>query len=358
MKKLIALSFMLLLLWGCFACGTAQPSQESSEPAPVEKESTSLLSDKKFKNGFYIRGLGEPIYPEHAEEETTEEKFGNVGVFQYGLSDLQDPVWTIAQWSTRYSFHDTAVTTFTQPEENVYRYENPSKLLQVNTETGEFTLGLKASECYVYGDRVAGQEWPHLLIEREFTNAISPSPFSKVSDMKKLLVTVDVRLDAYEDMMTTEADPGIHAAQLMYYLYVSHRNPQTKSFDNMIWLGLPVFDNREELVEQADFVDSGSKGSATERYIYNLGSDQIMPEGNGFYKDGKIYSGNDAPFVKISADVLPYIQTALERAQAADCMLNCSYENLYVNGMYIGFELPGTYDIQMTFKNLDIRAVL
>jgi len=35
-------------------------------------------------------------------------------------------------------------------------------------------------------------------------------------------------------------------------------------------------------------------------------------------------------------------------------MVNSSWENLYVNGMYTGYELPGNYDIDMSFKNIDI----
>ena len=364
MKKFFAFLMSICLLFALCACNGTPSSEDepdkgggSGTETPVEDESTSLLTDKKFKNGFKVRGLGEPIYPEHADEETTEDKFGTLGMLQYGQSDLEEPVWTIAQWSSRYSLHDPEITDFETISEGVYRYENRSKLLQVNTETGEVTLGLKASECYVYGDRVAGQEWPHFLLERDITNQTSPSPFTKISSLKKINVSVDARLDYYEDCMTTEADDGLHAAQLMYYVFVSHRNPQTKSFDDMIWFGLPVFDNRTENVEQADFVDTGSKGSATEKYIYNLGSSQILPDGNGFYKDGEIYSGEDAPYVHVEVDILPYIRTAFDAAQAADCMLNSTYENLYINGMYIGFELPGTYDIQMSLRNLDIRVV-
>ncbi len=352
MRKFIGLFVCLCLLLCCVCCAGQEPVQPAEPIDP--KEGTSLLTDKKFRNGFSLRGLGEPIYPEHAEEETTEDKFGTVGLLQYGKNGLDAPVWTIAQWSTRYSLHDAL---FTSPSEGVYRYENTSKLVQVDTSDGSFTLGLKASECYVYGDRVPGQEWPHLLIERDLTNQTSPSPFTKVSDKQKILVSVKARLDAYEDKMTVEANPGVHAAQLMYYLFISHRNPQTKTFDDMIWLGLPVFDNRSETVAQADFVDSGSKGSATERYIYNLGSDEFLTGDNNFWKDGRICAGEDTPYVSVAVDVLPCIRTALERAQAADCMQDCEYENLYVSGMYIGFELPGTYDIQMSFQELDIRVV-
>ena len=345
---------MTLFLFGGLACEEIPDQEVSVLP---QDESISLISDKKFKNGFYIRGLGEPIYPDHAEEETTENKFGYVGKIQYGQSELSEPVWEISQWSTRYSLHDVSLTAFSQPAEKVYRYENPSKLLQVDTKTGQFTLGLKGSACYVYGDRIWGQEWPSFFLERSLTKSMAPSPFTKIDDLKNLFMMVDVKMDAFEDCMKSKANPDLHAAQLMYYLYLSHRDPNTRIFDDMIWFGLPVFDNRSEKVEQLDFVDSGTKGTATECFIYTLSTEQFMPEGNGFFKDGRVIDQSD-DFVRVCVDVLPYVRPALNRAQASGCMLDTNFENLYVSGFYIGFELPGTYDIQMSFKNLDIRVVM
>lgn len=357
MKKIVSFILSIMLVFFVFAaCDGGEP--QIDDTPPIENEGTSILNDKKFKNGFNVRGLGEPIYPQHADEEKNgaDDKFGNVTAFQYGKSGLDSPLWTLSQWSTRYSFANEDYTDFSQVDTGVYSYKNKSKSLKVDTNTGEFDLGLKASECYVYGDRGSGQEWPHLLIERNITNQVSPSPFTKISDKEKIVASVTTRLNSFDDKMTVTANPGVHAAQLVYYLFISNRNPDTKTFDDMIWLGIMIFDNRHEFVPQADFIDSGSKGSATEKYIYNLPTDAFLSKDNNFWQYGKIADGKDSKWVTTSVDVLPYIKTALERAQAADCMVSSSYENLYVSGMYIGYELPGTYDIDMSFKNLDIRV--
>lgn len=357
MKKILCL---ILCLMFAFVMASCVPGDDNTSPIGtgdnVDK-GTSILTDKYFRNGFGVRGLGNPIYPAHAEEETYgNDNTGVVTLFQYGKTDLDQPRWNIAQWSTRYAFHNPAITEFRDLGNNTYSYSNPSKLLEVNTKTGEFKLGLKASECYVYGDRVHGQEWPHLLIERYISNQSNPSPHTKVSDKDKIMVSVEARLNSFEDKMSVPANPGLHSAMMMIYLYVSNRNPVSQTYDDMIWFGVMIFDNRWEYSPQMDFVDIGSKDSATGKYIYNLDGSDFLSPGNNFWKDGQIVSGYDSPWVKVNVNVLPYIRTALERAQASDCMLSSSYENLYISGMYIGYELPGTYDIEMSFKNLDIRV--
>ena len=60
----------------------------------------------------------------------------------------------------------------------------------------------------------------------------------------------------------------------------------------------------------------------------------------------------------MQVDVLGKIYEAFNSAQANGYMKGSKWENLYINGMYFGFELPGTYDIDMSFRNLDITSYI
>lgn len=317
-------------------------SEEKEEP-----EEYSLLTDKKFKRGFKVRGLGLPIYPEHADEETFGDAYDTGYVFDYGKTTEDAPLWSVCQWSTRYAFHDTSITTFTA-KGRTYTYENKSKLFRVNTGTGEFTLGLKASECYVYGDRYGTQEWPHLLISRENINR---NEFSRIYGKEEIRVRLNASLDKFEDKMRTTPSEVVHAAQCMFYLYVSNYNKQSNNFSDMLWLGMSIFDSRYEYTPPYARGDTESKESATGKYIYNVQNEYYLGAGNNFYEDGQISVGNK---VSIDFDILPFVQIALDKAKEDGYMLSSSYENLYINGMYVGFELPGTYDIQMSFDGMDI----
>lgn len=318
-----------------------------------EEELISVLTDKKYKRGFTVRGLGLPIYPEHAEEETVEgaHLYDPGYLFQYGKTDLDAPVWQLCQWATRYGFHDESVTTFSDLGNGKYSYTNPSKTFKVDTQTGEIYLGLDASECYVYGDRTAGQEWPHLLLSRD----IKRNANSKVSDKSSINVSLDIALDKFEDKMTSPVNTGLHSAMCLFYVFVSNWDEASNNFSDMLWLGMGLFDNRYEYSPEMGMADEGSKDSATGKYIYNIAGDQYLSNGNNFYEDGEIKVDSEK-YVSIDFDILPFIQIALSRAQQNGMMKSSKFENLYISGMYIGFELPGTYDIAMHFKNMDITV--
>lgn len=314
----------------------------------IDDDSSSILSDRKFKRGFVVRGLGLPIYKDHADEETYGPAYDTGYVFQYGKDDLDSPVWEICQWSSRYGFHDESVTKFTA-NGTEYTYTNPSKFFRVNTSTGEFTLGIEGEKCYVYGDREPYMEWPHLLVSRD----INRSFLTKVSDKTELRIKLDASLDRFEDKMTVEPIPWLHAAQCMFYLYISNYDEKTDNFSDMLWLGMSIFDSRSEYTEEFARPDTESKESGTGKFIYNVASTEYLSDGNNFYRDGKIAVGTS---VTIDFDILPFVKIALQKAQEQGCMLSSKYENLYVSGMYIGFEIPGTYNIEMTYNNMDIRV--
>lgn len=355
------MALLLAFSIGCASTGTEiQSSKPSSESESiVEKdEGISVLTDKTFSKGFGLRGLGNPIYKDKASEETykNDSLTNVVKHFDYGKNLNVTPDWNLAQWSTRYSFNDPDHTSFNDYGDGVYEYINTTKRVKIDTNTGDFELGLDASKCYVYGHRQNGWEWPHLLIERDIgINPENPT-LTKISDKEKVVVTLDSRLNYFKDNMGDASNPGLHSAMMMIYLYVANYDEEYKCFTDMLWFGVMIFDNRWAYIPQMDFGDENSKDSATGKYIYNLPSDAFLSDDNNFWKDGQIVQGTDSPWVRTEIDVLPYVNLALKKAQMNGYMLGARYENLYVNGMYIGYELPGTYDIDMSFKNLDIKV--
>ena len=364
MKKIVAL-FIIGLLAFSTACtkpnnGATSDTINPPNSGSIEEidEGISILTDKTFSKGFRLRGLGGAIYKDKVSEETykNDSLTGVVSEFEYGKNLKSTPEWNIAQWSTRYSFNDPNHTSLIDHGNGVYEYLNTTKRVKINTNTGDFELGLDASKCYVYGDRVSGQEWPHLLIERDIGINYDNPTLTKISDKEKVVVTLDSKLNYFKDNMGEKANPGLHSAMMMVYLYVANYDRVYKRFTDMLWFGVMIFDNRWEYIPQMDFGDVNSKDSATGKYIYNLPSDIFLSDDNNFWENGKIVQGENNKWVRTEIDVLPYVEIALKRAKINGYMPNAKYENLYINGMYIGFELPGTYDIDMSFRNLDIKV--
>ena len=274
------------------------------------------------------------------------------------------PQWHLAQWASRYPFHDKQNTTyeikngqktfnyrFTEVERNHYLYENQSKTFEVNTRTGEYRLALKASECY-HSDRVAYQEWPHLLLEQDLCTPSGLNAACKISDSKTIRVKIDAKINEFVDHMGDRADYGLHSAMCLFYLYVANYDETARNFTDMLWFGIPIFDNRYVFSEEASFPDAGSKESATDKWIFNISSSAFFqPDYNLYDEAGKILLNT---WRTVDVELTDLIRRAFNAAQEAGYMKDSKWDNLYINGMYTGYELPGTYDIDMSFKNIDI----
>ena len=280
--------------------------------------------------------------------------------FDYDIEQTKSPVWRLQQWATRYPFHDKENKAdpfdyrFTVLGENHYLYENRSKTVEVNTDTSEIRLALKASECYKM-PRIDGQEWPHLLLCQDFGTAANPTKQMIVSNSHSLRVKLDMKMNSFTDQMGDSANPNLHSAICMLYLFVQYQPKGYIGYKDMIWLGMSLFDNREAYPNGMSRIDSG-KASATGRWIYNIGTSNFLNPDNNIYD----INGN-MQFDKwqtIDFEIMPFISQALKEAQAGGCMQGATLEDLQISGMYIGFELPGTYDIDMSFRNLDITSLI
>ena len=328
------------------------------EGTGTEKGYVSLMQDRFFKRGFNVWGLGLPVYGDEIELYGGDyEKQTSVN-FDYDIAQAEKPVWKLQQWATRYPFHDKENAAdpfdyrFTVAGDGEYLYENRSKTVAVNTNTSEFRLALKASECYKR-PREEFQEWPHLLLSQDFGTAAEPTRQMIVSNARSLKVKLDMKMNSFVDHMGESADPALHAAICMLYLFVQYQPEGSNGYKDMIWLGMSLFDNRVAYPEGMSRIDGG-KASASGKWIYNIDTRHFLnPENNIYDAEGNIQYDK---WVTVDFEILPFIDQALKEAQAGGCMQGATWADLQISGMYIGFELPGTYDIDMSFRNLDIAA--
>ena len=366
MKKYMKIIAFILLLAICIpfvACvsGNNDIAGGDDDGKTDNEKQVSVLRDKKFRQGFLVRGLGKPIYDDPIE--TFGEAYDPNVYFNYDQKGLK-PSWRLCQWATRYPFHDknnssteikdgkaTFNYKFTDKGNGEYLYENQSKTVGVNTKTGEYRLALKSSECYKY-DRTAGQEWPHLLLEQYLCTPSLFVPETKISDSQSVRVTLDCKINSFKDNMGDRADYSLHSCMCLFYLFVANYDEKANVFTDMLWFGIPVFDNRYTFSEEQSFPDTGSKESATDKWIFNIASSNFFnPDYNLYDVEGNILYDT---WRTVDVELIHLIRKAFNEAQKQGYMQNSSWENLYVNGMYTGYECPGNYDIDMSFKNIDI----
>ncbi len=320
-----------LLLTGC-----ASRTDPSAAAAPHE-----LLPDPTYAGWFHLRGLGLP----------TDDGLDK-GVFR-SSGKVGQPVWTLAQWASRHSLADPAATRQLQLDDHLFAITNASKRVTVDSRRGEIELALFASACYDR-PRQQGESWPHLLASAPLTDTRYPSFSCRVAPMKKLDVSFACRLDSFIDRHP-EANPKLHAAQFQLFLYVQNLTQGDDGFGDMLWFGIPIFDNRFPLKDES-YQRDGGKADASGKFIYSLPSKACLAEGEGFVRDGRLLEGKSARWVEFRADVAPWIVYAFQLARKNGFLATTELRDLYVSGLNFGWEMTGAYDASMRLRGLSIVA--
>ena len=299
-----------------------------------------LIRDTNFASGFNVSGLS-----------SKEDGLSIKARFDYGDADKK-PAWRIDQWDTRHSLADSETTRFSEANTGIYKIANPSKEITIDTTKGE--LGLKLLSSMIYEKpREYFSRWPHLLIEDFGMYADSKNKFAyKLKNLSQLRFRVQQKLTYFEDKMGGSADQKIHGALFYSYLYVTGTNNRGES--ERIWFGLPLFDNRYAFSGEYGKKD-GDKDDASDFFIYNIPS-RAFTETTFHNAEGIPVGSVDNPWMNIDFDVLPHTQKALVAAQSQGFMQGVKMEDLYINGMTMGWEHPGTYDAEMVVKDLSLKA--
>lgn len=295
-------------------------------PVPGEYE---LLQDRNFHRGFTVLNMG------GEEKEST--KTGILACTRPGDS----PVWNVAQWETRWDFRDPAQTGCSCPETGVFRFDSRDKIFTVDTNTATVTMELNAAQ--VYGSpRREGQGWPHLLIEGP--TVCPQAPFAnQLGEADALWLSFAQRLTMFRDHMGSAADPTLHAGSFYIYLYIKGQNQRGET--EMTWFGLTLFDNRFHFDVERGSRDAG-KADASGLFIYQV---PIRA-----FRQVPVMVGDD--WLDVRIDVLPYVRRALELAQQRGYMQGVRMEQVFIDGMNMGWEMPGTYDGCMQIRDLSLKT--
>ena len=320
----------LALLLGCSNDPVSQTEKESiameSEIEKTVPNEQTVVADDHYRNGFNLLGV--------RSIETGDQV---MDVLNYGQEYGVYPLWRLAQWGTRHSLEGTEVQV---AGEGIFSYSNRAKAVTADTNTGEVILKATASEEYER-PRKQGEDWPHLLMEQYF---LKPA---FVKDLQELRVRVSVRISEFERKMTdAEYDPALHAAQVSWYLTIQNQNSSSGKYGDYYWFGLPIFDNRDSLPEESYFQDGG-KADTTSKFIYNMPAKAYLTKG---LEDGE--------WATIDLDVLPYVLKAKDLAYRSGFLQGTEPDDLALSNMNIGWDLPGTFDVEMRMKDLQIIAKL
>jgi hypothetical protein len=286
-------------------------------------EERELVQDRHFQRGFI---LWKPEPGKHV-------RYGEVRGFDLGAA----PIWGLSQWSSKFPLDPAALA---RPAIDLLVCSNAAKsvfLGQSGTSKADLAMALNASIEYGATARKAGDPWVHLLVEQEFD---APPPLEKLS---AAILRVEARLLRSRNLHEQDYSPDVHAAQFQIFFTVQNRNRQSPGYGDLLWFGVPIYDNRERFPKEFKAQDFGG----TAKFIFT-------PEGKAF----SAASAHDGEWVTIKKDLLPLMGEALEAAWAKGFLGGSkTFGDYHIGGMNMGWELPGTFDVKMQVRNLSLKVV-
>jgi len=286
-------------------CGTSLSAEEKSWEA---------LPDVKFSKGFVLTGATHEA-PKRVET--------------FGQEDVT-PVWRVAQW------HSKGLLDRVQIDEETIKLTDDYKSLTLNRKTGAVNLTVDTSKEYPEPRTSGSQPWVHLLLEQ--------SPFPKpVQVSEAAAIWVEVEFELTENKAFGPQDPGLHAAQLSWFLYLKNTNRQSHGFRDFVWFGVSMFDSRHDFIPDYASQDFAMPNGS---FIYTLGSKR--------YLDKPVEVGKRQT---IRVNILDNIREGIETAHKHSFITNTTIDDVVLDGTNIGWEIPGTYNVGVTLHKLSVTVV-
>jgi hypothetical protein len=282
-----------------------------------------LIQDPHFQNGFLL------LEPKPGKRVV----YG--AITEAGAA--VKPAWDLGQWSSK---HPLTTAEAKRLPDGVLCFSNVAKRVCIGAPgTADADLSLAANASVEYGDRARksqAEPWVHLLAQQDIANPPS------LTELAHCFFHVEARLKRSVLYHTNDYTPALHAAQFTIYLTVANRNPKSPGYGQYYWFGIPVYDNRSRIAPSFQARDFGG----TAMFIYNLPSDVFAKE-----------STHDGQWVTFAGDLLPLMRDGLKAGWKAGFMPgSVEFADYRVTGIFLGWELPGIFDVEMQLRNLSLKG--
>lgn len=299
---------LLLLVNGMVA------AQESKQ-GPV-----SLLSDEGFAQGFIS------LNPKQGARITG-------GVLQ-PRGATGKPGWEIAQWGSRFDIGKHAPIYGVNGETI---YADPGKTVKVYPDSS-FVLEVKGGEEFVDRPRSFFESWPHLYLEQLFGGE------HFLADYERLDFRLEGRHLYTINHLGPKMDDRLHTAQLIIQFFVHNKNPRSSGYNKEKFiLSLPVYDYRWDYRAETGFQDAGTKKTTTNMFVYG-------PSGQGIWSG--TFREDTVNWHGMDEDLMPHFWEGFIQAKRAGFMPHSQFSDLALASFVFGWEMPGTFDAAMHFRNM------
>lgn len=325
----------------------------------LDKNQITPIMSKYIEEGY------EPIYSDLAFHDPIVVSKTNQVSKPYYYTDTpidayktgKDSSWEIAQWGSNYDLIGDSETdgyTLDVDEENLsYTITSkgkmvndefvPAKKVTFNGKDGSFYL---ESNCSVEYDSPRGTNdpWVHLLVQDSF----GKEDIYNIANKDSIILDMEYTIDKFEDHMNGATGP--YAAQIVYYLLVYNWGEPRETnpdYGQAIWFGLSIWDNRNMGEPMSPYINL-DPGTGT--LIYSIST-------NEYYTDYKGCTPMPGESRKFAIDIKQYLQQAFLGARERGYFPNSTFDQLYFGHTNFGFEMPGTYDLGVSFDHVCLFGI-
>jgi hypothetical protein len=296
---------LFLYVWARLIIGTA---------SATERE---LIRDNRFQAGFI---LWKTKPGQHVS-------YGELKGFDTNVA----PAWGLSQWSSKFPLDPSTIVR----SQDSMICSNAAKAIAL-TKNAALAMAVNTQPEYGPKARSASDPWVHLLVEQEFDPA---APLEKIASAK---LHVEARLERSRNLHHGDYTPDVHAAQFQIFFTVQNRNHQSSGYGDLLWFGIPIYDNRDRFPKAFKAQDFGG----TAKFIYTAGGETFTSQ-----------SAHDHRWITIDKDLLPLMREALKAAWARGFLKGSkSLTDYSIGGMNMGWELPGTFDVEMQVRALSLKT--
>jgi len=280
-----------------------------------------LVRDPHFQSGFCL------LEPKPGKRVV----YGTLG----GLAPGK-PVWDLAQWSSRFPLRleNRAVSGQT------LAFTNNAKAVVVgepDNAVADLSLAVNTGAEYPQARKSADEPWVHLLVQQDFENPPT------LAELGACEFHLEARLKRSRLVHTNDYSPSLHAAQYFVYLTVANRNPKAADYRGCFWFGIPIYDNRHRIVPAYEAQDFGE----TKLFIFTPASDR--------FARGSTHGGE---WVTFEQDLLALMRLGLEHARDKGFIKGApDFADYRPLGIFIGWEVPGMFDVDLQIRNLSLKAI-
>ncbi len=260
--------------------------------------------------------------------------------------------WTMSQWgrAEQYSLYYASTSSTSSP----YTYGNEARAIDVDVDNGEITLHHDSGKEFIADYGVAKNSrdsniWPHMLLESSLKSV-------KMGDIDNLYVSFDYtpiycQFDGVE--LSDQEKAGADGAAQLFMYFRLQENDTTRRCK--IWLGLPLFDSRYNVIQEYHNLDANHAG-ATNDTIYSASTRDYLPVNEKYgIEMNKTYH--------IEFDLLTHARNAFEYASSFDAetypkasFAGCDFDNVTMFYMNFGYEMPGAFNMTHRISSLNVYA--